>query len=413
MNLNEKKQDNKEKISIIIVIILLIIIIALGIYLTVKNNNTEKNTAKLEIKELGTMPVCFDSANEQNILCKFITLNDKPAYSIDYACEKKSSSNIMTWKSYLSDQGMAIMINGYPNKTPEEMGCLNADEAYMATQMAFWEIMNRTGEANKSELLFRVDNVTPISGQEESCDRITKAAKKLVKSAEENPYNEVPTMVIDNEKTEMKDFDEKNEIVGPYNVKISGERSVSEINYIKAFLSEKSGNAKIVDENGNDKTIISNGDNVYIKFEKNSGKNNIKIKFESSLNRKVGYIYEDKNKESQDYVQLNTEINETERELAVEVDFTTTLGKIIVKCINEEGNPVSGSTLELLSSDEEKSYGQIEAGDSGIVTFYKIPEGKYKIKQVIQNSAYELKDEDIQNITVNGGETSEVTLKIH
>ena len=78
------------------------------------------------------------------------------------------------------------------------MGLDNAEEAYMATQMAIWEVMNRTGESHKSGLIFRVENVTPKAGMEDFYRKATAAAANLVARAEANPYTSVPTMTVDN-----------------------------------------------------------------------------------------------------------------------------------------------------------------------------------------------------------------------
>ena len=156
MEMNEKEQKiekNTKKSSKnkkIIVILLIIIIVSLGSYFFIKykNNNQEekqeeKKEASLKIDDLEKNAICYDSYNEKDILCKFITLDSKIAYSMDYGCEEQNGETV-TFRDYLSDQGMAIMINGYPNNTPETMGCENAYEAYVATQMAMWEVMNRT-----------------------------------------------------------------------------------------------------------------------------------------------------------------------------------------------------------------------------------------------------------------------------
>ena len=103
--------------------------------------------------------------------------------------------------------------------------------------------------------------------------------------------------------------------------------------------------------------------------------------------------------------QKNT--NKAENNETKDTSEVTTLGKIKLSCIDEENNPIAGCEFELLDN-EEKSYGKIKSGDDGIITFYKVPEGDYKIKQIETNPEYELKEEDTKNVTVKGGETSEV-----
>ena len=418
MEMNEKEQKiekNTKKSSKnkkLIVILLIIIIVSLGSYFFIKykNNNQdvkqeEKKEASLKIDDLEKNAICYDSYNEKDILCKFITLDSKIAYSMDYGCEEQNGETV-TFRDYLSDQGMAIMINGYPNNTPETMGCENAYEAYAATQMAMWEVMNRTEESKKATQIFRVDNVTPISGKEEVCERIVKVANKLVKYAEENPYTSVPTMMIDNEKVDMQNIDENNVIVGPYTIDISGTDATT-INYIKATLKEAPETARIVDEKGKEKAIFNNGDTVYVKMVKPKENAKIRINFESSIDRKVGEIFEEPNKISQDFVRIGKQNNMAEKELVANITITDTLGMIKLYCLDTDNNPVGGSKFSLINSDGDY-LGDVTAGDDGIVNFYKVPEGEYTIKQIEVSQGYELQKET-EKFTVKAGETTNVT----
>lgn len=62
---------------------------------------------------------------------------DKTKHGVDEAGGYNVSinstlNNVMVWKT---------IINGYPYKTPEELGCANAEEAFMATKMAVYTIL--------------------------------------------------------------------------------------------------------------------------------------------------------------------------------------------------------------------------------------------------------------------------------
>ena len=88
----------------------------------------------------GAVSVGYDSYNGKNVWYSNATLGGETAYCIDYTCPAPSGT--MTFRDYMSDQGMAILMNGYPNLTPAQMGLDNAEEAYMATQMALWEVLS-------------------------------------------------------------------------------------------------------------------------------------------------------------------------------------------------------------------------------------------------------------------------------
>ena len=216
-----------------------------------------KATAQqLQYYSPGVVSVGYDAGNGKNVWYSRATLGGDVAYCIDYTCPAPSGT--MTFRSYLSDQGMAILMNGYPNNSPAVLGCDNEDEAYMATQMALWEVMNRTGESQKSGLIFRVENVTPKAGKQDFYNKSVAAAKRLVAMAEANPYTTVPTMVIDNSQAGLS-YLGNDALIGPYTVTIEGTQSAI-VKSITASLTNAPASAKVTDVNGNEKTSLSSGD---------------------------------------------------------------------------------------------------------------------------------------------------------
>lgn len=89
-----------------------------------------------------------------------------------------------------------------------------------------------------------------------------------------------------------------------------------------------------------------------------------------------------------------------------EVSYTS-IGKILLNCVDENGNPVSGCKFEL-SDPTGKVYGDVTTGDDGIIKYYKVPEGEYILKQVETDSEYEPK-ETSKSVIVEAGKTAEVT----
>ena len=77
-----------------------------------------KATAQqLQYYSPGVVSVGYDSYNGKNVWYSNATLGGETAYCIDYTCPAPSGT--MTFRAYLSDQGMAILMHGYPNCTPE------------------------------------------------------------------------------------------------------------------------------------------------------------------------------------------------------------------------------------------------------------------------------------------------------
>lgn len=423
--MKKEKDERKSKISYIIAVLILIVIIALVMYFLNKENITDSTNdvatnevkseiigdeypqQKPEVKEFDITAIVYDTYNQENVVFKNITLGGDVAYSIDYGAPE-TTTNLMTARKYLSDQGMAILMNGYPNCTPEEMGLANTNEAYMATQMAIWEVMNRTGESEKATKIFRVENMEPITGSEDVCNRVINAANNLVSKAENEPYTDVPVMHLYNANISISKEIGEDSLIGPYTITIQG-TAPDTINYIRASLENAPASAMVTDENGNEKKELASGDQVYVKINNKEEDTTFDIKFEAVVNRKIGLIYEEENTENQDYLKLGTQIDNLEVKSTIEWSTIVTIGKIEVTVEDNENNPVVGARIALKSS-EGKTYGEVESRTDGKIMFYSVPVGEYVLEQVEVPEEYEVTQiEKAKKITVNGGKTTILT----
>lgn len=323
----ENKKKNKIIIGIVCIIIIIVIII-LGINFAGSKNTDDdtflsNDTADItysdqEIKRSLTSSnvpdVLYDSTNEKNVAFNVATLDGEIAYSLDYGIAVPSSE--MKFRGdYLSDKGMVILMNGYPNKTSGELGCSTDDEAYIATQMALWEVTKKTGESKKSTETFMVKDATALSENDESYNRIVTAAEQLVQLAESEEYPNVPTILIDKSNIESKKFGEGT-LIGPYTVSASG---IMDSNIeIKASLVNAPTGVQITDEGGNEKDTLADGDTVYVKIPDSANTTSFNIKFETYVNRMAGIIYEESGKSTQDYVKLDLVANTMVKELTIE-----------------------------------------------------------------------------------------------
>lgn len=432
--MKNEKDESKSKIinkrsqsiiSYIIVVLILIVIIALVIYFLNKDNRTDNTNNVVtneveseisedeyppqepEVKDFDIAAIAYDTYNQENVVFKNITLGGDVAYSIDYGAPE-TTANLMTARKYLSDQGMAILMNGYPNCTPEEMGLANTNEAYMSTQMAIWEVMNRTGESKKAMKIFRVENIEPIAGNEEVCNRVINVANNLVSKAENEPYTDVPVMHLDNANISIAKEIGEESLIGPYTITIQG-TAPDTIDYIRASLENAPASAMVTDENGNEKTELASGDQVYVKINNQEEDATFDIKFEALVNRKIGLIYEEVNTENQDYLKLGTQIDDLEVKSTIEWSTIVTIGKIEVTVEDNNNNPIVGARIALKSTDG-KTYGEVESGTDGKIMFYSVPVGEYVLEQVDVPEEYEVTQiERAKKITVNGGETTILT----
>lgn len=409
--------ENKEKLFktilyVILVILIIAIILGMVYILTAKDKTTKEEKLASGIDYHATTeqnlnlvlaPLenhFLDSSNEKNLSYNIATLNGDFAYSVDYGCDTTNAS--LKFKNYISDQAMSVLINGYPNNTFEALGCINEDEAYLATQMAFWEVVNRTGESKKSTEIFSVKNITPVSAGDDSYNRIMEVAKRLVELAKTEPYSKVPTMHIKNGDVTCTVVDE-NAIIGPYTIEISDD---AEFKTIKASLINAPASAKITDVNGTEKAILSNGDTVYVQMNKNENESTFNIKFEAFANRKVGAFFEGTNQTSQDYAKLYLVPINMEKELTIKWSKTTTLGRIELIVADKKNSPVTGSVFNLIDSNGNFIM-EVKTGKDGVVDFYSVPEGDYTLEQISAPEGYEIKEKS-KKVTIVAGELSTV-----
>lgn len=356
---------------------------------------------ELQFYSKAAVSVGYDNYNKKNVFYGNATLGGAPAYCIDYTCGLPSGT--MKFRDYVSDQGMAILMHGYPNCTPESIGCESDEEAYMATQMALWEVMNRTGESLKSGLIFRVENVTPVAGKEDFYERSVAAAKKLVAMAEAQPYTEVPTLVINTQSVALS-YVGADALIGPYTVRVDG-TAKSTVKSITANLVNAPATAKITDAQGNAKTSIANGDSVYVRMSADEDSTSFNVRFNADVDRKVGTIYTQEGY-VQDYVRLDTVPNNMSEEVTIEWTKTSTNGRIKLVKVDQDEQPVVGAKFRL-ERDDGTLIGDVSTGADGVITFYNVPAGNYVLTELEAPEGYAIKTKTT-NVTVKANETTDV-----
>lgn len=403
---NAVKSKNKYVIAGVIICILVVAVV-IGVYFLKDKNDTnqeKKEDLVLSSYQSKGVAMLYDTTNEKDVLYNPIVLGGELAYSIDYDCDTPTSDTL-SFRKYLSDAGMAVMMNGYPNKSLKDMGVNTIDEAYIATQIAIWEIMNRTGESKNANSVFRVEDTKAIEGKEESYNRIINAAKKLVQEAEDNPYTDIPVMKIGNSNVESQDFDDDEVLIGPYTITIEG-TGVDTIKAIKASLIDAPKSARVTDKNGNDKTLMSTGDSVYIRMDSSEDDSTFKIQFDAFVNRKVGEIYEEKKETTQHYLKLGIQSDYLKGDSTIEWSTVTTIGTLELECVDEDDNPVVGATFELLST-EGKVYDELDTGTDGKIMFYGMPVGKYIVREKNVPDGYEIQKKS-KTVTIKAAKITTV-----
>lgn len=212
-------------------------------------------------------------------------------------------------------------------------------------------------------------------------------------------------MKIGNSNVESQDFDDDEVLIGPYTITIEG-TGADTIKAIKASLIDAPKSARVTDKNGNDKTLMSSGDSVYIRMDSSEDDSTFKIQFEAFVNRKVGEIYEEKNEATQHYLKLGTQSDYLKGDSTIEWSTVTTIGTLELECVDEDDNPVVGATFELLST-EGKVYDELDTGTDGKIMFYGMPVGKYIVREKNVPDGYEIQKKS-KTVTIKAAKTTTV-----
>lgn len=352
----------------------------------------------------GLVRVGTDSYNGKSVWFSNATLGGITAYCVDYSFAAPSGN--MTYSRNLSDQGLAILVHGYPNSTPSQMGVDTADEAYMATQMALWEILQRTGESQKAGRIFKVSNITPLAGKEDFYNKTKAAASRLVALAESDPITDIPTLTVTTSNAVLSYID-GDALMGPYKVDLSEFRG-SKLKSLTATLEGAPSSARVTDANGNTKTSVSSGDSVYVRMSASEESTTFKLNFHVDLDRMIGRIYS-QGDSTQDYVILDTTPNTIDQSVKIGWTKARDLGGIELVKVDQDNNPVVGAKFELTRSDGTK-IGDVTTGVDGKVTFTNVPVGDYVLTETEAPSGYSIINKTT-NVTVKKGEVTQVKVE--
>lgn len=260
------KQKSKLKILIVtIAIILLIMLIFIK-----QSKATSPET--YELRAIGGSATLLKYKNEP-ITSFYVGYTGKlynyPAYCLDknkeFVTDKLSYS--VTEKGEIEDTILwRYIINGYPYKTVKELGCLERDEAYVATQQAIYcYIYNQ-----------QIEDYEPIG---EAGERTLQAMKNIIKSAqnsEETPSKQAVKIKESNSEFKQDDIDEKY-LSKTYEITSSLPMKSYKV-ILENLKEEEQKNIKITDLNNIEKTEFSQNEKFKILLPKENIEESINFK---------------------------------------------------------------------------------------------------------------------------------------
>ncbi|MEB4820306.1 SpaA isopeptide-forming pilin-related protein, partial [Bacillus thuringiensis] len=276
-------------------------------------------------------------------------------------------------------------MNGYPQKSPQELGVSNWKEAHYATQLAVW---NALGQLPISELEHRNANVE-------------KAAREIIYAVNHsNATQETYMNVIPTDKQEAKLNGEYFE-TSLYQVESNAKNGVFTVN-----LKNAPNGTKIVAENGEMKEQFQLGEKFRILVPKSSNTGNLSLKITSNLVNLHAVAYK-----GTDKIQNATVLLErSEEKVSTDLNVSwKSVGQLEVIKVGEQKEVLQGAVFDVFNSTNEK-VGTITTNEKGIASLSSLEIGTYTLKEVKSPTGYVM-NEQPQQIEVKTGEIARVTVQ--
>lgn len=334
-----------------------------------------------------------------------------PAYCLDV--EKKgvtsSSPYDVTIEGLITDVSVwRAITNGYPYKTPEQLGCQNANEAYTATKQAVYcMIYNRDEEMMKK-----------YEGIGEAGQRTVTALRNIVNTARNSNEIKISSQINIEAKEDWKIDSLDNKYISK-TYKTSGYGVLQDYDVI---LSENlPDGAKLVDEKNNEKTKFKNNECFKILLPISELKSNSKFKItvKSKIETKPILYGKSPNSELQDYAITASTYEDGEGVLNQEYVKNDTRIKIIKQDLDTKER-LKGAEFKLLDSNKNVIKSDIITDENGEAIIDNIMPGKYYLKETKVLDGYNVYSELIEielgfneegTITVNNSKVKNTEVK--
>ncbi|EOP78663.1 TQXA domain-containing protein [Bacillus cereus HuB4-4] len=280
-----------------------------------------------------------------------------------------------------------VLLNGYPQKTPEQLGVSTWQQAHYATQLSIWHAL---GQINTGELQFKDAAV------EQATKAITYAADHT------GDTQDVYMNVQPTDKQEAKLNGEYFETT-TYAVETNAKKGEYKIQ-----LQEAPAGTRVVTEQGEAKETFQLGEKFRVQVPKSSKSAELSLRVTANLTNQHAVMYKGTSVIQDATVLLERSQEKVSKDLQV---FWKAVGGLKILKVDENKKPLAGAVFEVLASDQ-KSMGTITTNDKGIASLDNIEMGTYVVKEVKSPVGYVLQDTP-QTVEVKTGEIANITAENH
>lgn len=348
------------------------------------NNLLERNGV-----DLTCIPLAYEKDGIENpVYCLNLELDGATeTFSYDVSVDNEIT-NMEVWRT---------IINGYPYKTPEELGCKTKEEAYLATRQAVYcSVYGRDPNSYKA-----------LGGA--AGERTLNALKRIVNKARtSNEVKQSSTLKINaNEAVWKTDSIDSKYVSKVFTVTASAG--------IKSYDISLSGDIveglKITDINNKDKNLFGSNEKFKIlipilNLEKNG---NFTIIAKGKVATKPVMMGLSGSSKLQN-VAVTGSIYEDGTGTKTEYYFENSSKIIIIKQDQETKNILPGVKFELLNQSQEVIYANLITDEQGKIVIENLLPGKYYIREVETLEGYEMYEKVIEiDLRLN----EETTVKVN
>lgn len=268
------------------------------------------------------------------------------------------------------------VINGYPFKTPAQLGCDTMEEAYAATKMAVYDAMYH----------YDLDKFT-IHHDEDSNRRVVSAIKQIITNARNSSQTKVAATLEIQEVNQNWQVDEidKNYVSKTYKVKASAQNETYQIS-----ISGEEGNRwKVTDSNNKEKATFSQTEQfkVLLPISDLEKDGEFIIHATSSLKTMPVFYGESPNPDWQNFAVTGGAYEIAE----VTLKQTYEENKTKIEIQKQDGDtkkPLSGAVFHLLDENKQVLYTELTSNENGVIELPYIMPGNYYLEEIKAPNGY-------------------------
>ena len=346
----------------------------------------------LTYRNAGYPAAMFDNNLNRYTQYGISTVGGNQSYCMDYGYRAPASGASLTYiKTVRSNKLVAVMANGYPNKSVAQLGAVNIDAAYLGTQMAVWQTVNGTSYTKGNA--FDLNKIQPAAGYEKVVNNAKQVAAKILAS---RTYN--PTISVSGGKVDYDSYVEMNKI-GPFKVNVEGYKYTT----FKTSLVNAPEGSYVVDKDNHIRNEYNAGEEVYVLVSKTAAPKNVTLKVTAVANEKVAVLY-GAGSSMQNFVFLDFE--QKTIEASKQFTWEKREGNIEIVKVDQNGASVEGAEFKVVD-ESGKQVAKQKTNKEGKITIKGLPVGKYTVTEISAPEGYILNAET-KTVTVKTGETARI-----